>query len=345
MEEKRTEIATLGEFGLIDHLTKQIQLKNASSLKGVGDDAAVLDYAGKRVLVTTDLLLEGVHFDLTYVPGSQEGPLDQPYAFDRLDQEYEWRDRFATDGLTPTHRYAGLRFGLRNALQRRNPATLTLSDYLTSDLYGIWVFNTQDHWVRWRHRQQPGRDNLSRPATRVKEDTGLRLLGLNATLKPRRNIILSADAQYDPQENTFAVLDLNGGIRLNAITLYAGYLRRNHSLFDYYWTDHLRDSLLYGGFVHHLCDAFDWSAYIRYNLYYSDLEEIGGYFQYNLDCLSFRLTLDYLPRYYSEDGWKHGSDFRISFGAWIRAFPRDDDEDWMTWGSLANEHALQEPET
>ena len=142
-----------------------------------------------------------------------------------------------------------------------------------------------------------------------------------------------------------AVLDLNGGIRLNAITLYAGYLRRNHSLFDYYWTDHLRDSLLYGGFVHHLCDAFDWSAYIRYNLYYSDLEEIGGYFQYNLDCLSFRLTLDYLPRYYSEDGWKHGSDFRISFGAWIRAFPRDDDEDWMTWGSLANEHALQEPET
>ena len=285
------------------------------------------------------------YLDLTYVPGSQEGPLDQPYAFDRLDQEYEWRDRFATDGLTPTHRYAGLRFGLRNALQRRNPATLTLSDYLTSDLYGIWVFNTQDHWVRWRHRQQPGRDNLSRPATRVKEDTGLRLLGLNATLKPRRNIILSADAQYDPQENTFAVLDLNGGIRLNAITLYAGYLRRNHSLFDYYWTDHLRDSLLYGGFVHHLCDAFDWSAYIRYNLYYSDLEEIGGYFQYNLDCLSFRLTLDYLPRYYSEDGWKHGSDFRISFGAWIRAFPRDDDEDWMTWGSLANEHALQEPET
>ncbi len=65
---KRTEIASLGEFGLIEHLTKQIQLKNASSLKGVGDDAAVLDYAGKRTLVTTDLLLEGVHFDLTYVP-------------------------------------------------------------------------------------------------------------------------------------------------------------------------------------------------------------------------------------------------------------------------------------
>lgn len=63
-----TEISTLGEFGLIDRITKDIQLRNASSLTGVGDDAAVLSYPGTDVLVTTDLLLEGVHFDLTYVP-------------------------------------------------------------------------------------------------------------------------------------------------------------------------------------------------------------------------------------------------------------------------------------
>ncbi|GKG71109.1 thiamine-phosphate kinase [Parabacteroides sp. AM58-2XD] len=65
---KRTEIATLGEFGLIRHLTEKIELKNESTVKGVGDDAAVLDYKEKQVLVTTDLLLEGIHFDLTYVP-------------------------------------------------------------------------------------------------------------------------------------------------------------------------------------------------------------------------------------------------------------------------------------
>lgn len=64
----RTEIASLGEFGLIDHLTKTIKLKNASSEKGVGDDAAVLSYNDKKTLVTTDLLLEGIHFDLMYVP-------------------------------------------------------------------------------------------------------------------------------------------------------------------------------------------------------------------------------------------------------------------------------------
>lgn len=65
---KRTEIATVGEFGLISHLTDTIELKNKSSVKGIGDDAAVLEYTEKMVLVTTDLLLEGVHFDLTYVP-------------------------------------------------------------------------------------------------------------------------------------------------------------------------------------------------------------------------------------------------------------------------------------
>lgn len=65
-----SEISSLGEFGLIDRLTEGIKLVNESSVKGVGDDAAILNYTqpGKRVLVTTDLLLEGIHFDLTYVP-------------------------------------------------------------------------------------------------------------------------------------------------------------------------------------------------------------------------------------------------------------------------------------
>ncbi len=63
-----TEISQLGEFGLIDRLTEKFPLKNKSSLKGVGDDAAVLRFGDKDVLVTTDLLLEGIHFDLRYVP-------------------------------------------------------------------------------------------------------------------------------------------------------------------------------------------------------------------------------------------------------------------------------------
>lgn len=68
MDNSNTEISSLGEFGLIEHITKDFPLKNTSSKKGIGDDAAVLSFGNKEALVTTDLLLEGIHFDLRYVP-------------------------------------------------------------------------------------------------------------------------------------------------------------------------------------------------------------------------------------------------------------------------------------
>lgn len=68
MEHQRTEISSLGEFGLIDHLTKNVEIRNASTILGVGDDAAVIDQFGKQTIITTDLLVEGVHFDLMYTP-------------------------------------------------------------------------------------------------------------------------------------------------------------------------------------------------------------------------------------------------------------------------------------
>lgn len=65
---KRTELSSLGEFGLIRHLTEAFTIEQPSTLKGIGDDAAVLDYGNKATLVSTDLLVEGVHFDLAYMP-------------------------------------------------------------------------------------------------------------------------------------------------------------------------------------------------------------------------------------------------------------------------------------
>lgn len=66
--QKRTSLSELGEFGLIDYLTKNVKIKHATTIKGVGDDAAVLDFKEKQVLATTDLLIEDVHFDLSYMP-------------------------------------------------------------------------------------------------------------------------------------------------------------------------------------------------------------------------------------------------------------------------------------
>ena len=68
MSETRTEIASLGEFGLIDHLTRDNETTQAGTLLSVGDDAAVIDNFGKQTVVTTDMLVEGVHFDLMYTP-------------------------------------------------------------------------------------------------------------------------------------------------------------------------------------------------------------------------------------------------------------------------------------
>ncbi|PWT94815.1 MAG: thiamine-phosphate kinase [Bacteroidetes bacterium] len=68
MSEPRTEISSLGEFGLIDHLTRNNETHHASTVLSIGDDAAVLDHFGKQIVVTTDLLIEDVHFDLVYTP-------------------------------------------------------------------------------------------------------------------------------------------------------------------------------------------------------------------------------------------------------------------------------------
>lgn len=66
--QNKTSIAELGEFGLIDHITKYFKVEQPSTIKGVGDDAAVLAASEQQTLVTTDLLVEGVHFDLSYMP-------------------------------------------------------------------------------------------------------------------------------------------------------------------------------------------------------------------------------------------------------------------------------------
>ncbi len=65
---ERTELSSLGEFGLIKHLTQFIEIKNESTIKGVGDDAAVIDYKGNQTVISTDSLVEGIHFDMAYVP-------------------------------------------------------------------------------------------------------------------------------------------------------------------------------------------------------------------------------------------------------------------------------------
>src|ERR1700712_5731760 len=68
MSNERTEISSLGEFGFIDHLTQNNETKRASTILSIGDDAAVIDHFGKQTVITSDMLVEGIHFDLMYTP-------------------------------------------------------------------------------------------------------------------------------------------------------------------------------------------------------------------------------------------------------------------------------------
>mgnify|MGYP003600852454 FL=1 len=67
-DQSRTSLSQLGEFGLIEHLTKNFTINQESTLKSIGDDAAVLNFGDKKAVISTDLLVEGVHFDLAYMP-------------------------------------------------------------------------------------------------------------------------------------------------------------------------------------------------------------------------------------------------------------------------------------
>ena len=289
------------------------------------------------------------YLDFTFVPGSQMSIGDVPYAFDRRDQEYEWRDRYRSDGLTPTHRYTGLRFGTQQLIQRKTKTGL--SDLLDLDLYGVYVFQTQDNYVRWRHRDQIRRGErqarYTGKTTRVKEKTGLRVLGLSGSYAISRHLNLSTDFQFDPENSRLAFWDLHLRYSTEKLTFYAGYLRRNHDIYDYYWTDKIKNHIVYGGFIHRLTDIWEWSLYSRYNLYAGHLEEIGGFLQYNMDCISWRFNAGYLPSYTTEDRVRHENDVRFSVGAWLRAFSHEENSDWLDWSPLPDVEELNgtEPDT
>ncbi len=108
-EQNRTEVSTLGEFGLIDHLTQNNETRNATTILSVGDDAAVMDHFGKQTVLTTDMLVEGIHFDLMYTPLKHLGyksvivNLSDVYAMNAIPQQITvniaFSNRFSVEAL------------------------------------------------------------------------------------------------------------------------------------------------------------------------------------------------------------------------------------------------------
>lgn len=109
MSEERTEIKDLGEFGLIEMLTRNIEIQHASTVLGVGDDAAVIDHFGRQTVISTDMLVEGIHFDLMYTPLKHLGyksvvvNLSDIYAMNatptQITMSIAFSNRFSVDAL------------------------------------------------------------------------------------------------------------------------------------------------------------------------------------------------------------------------------------------------------
>ncbi len=125
MSTERTEISTLGEFGLIDHLTQNNETRQASTILGVGDDAAVIDHFGKQTVVTTDMLIEGIHFDLMYTPLKHLG---YKAVIVNLSDVYAMN-------ATPTHITISLAFSNRFSLEALDEFYEGV--YLACEKYGV----------------------------------------------------------------------------------------------------------------------------------------------------------------------------------------------------------------
>lgn len=265
------------------------------------------------------------YFDYTYVTdpiGMKDG---SNYAFDRYDREYDWLDRFGEDGIYPNHEYHGLRFGVRNLFQQlKDRAAPPVVDL---DLYGVYLFENGSDYSLFDGRATLADATLHRNA----RDTGFRVAGARLVWRPIEQVSLVGIGEYDPENGKLAYANAGLHVDLSPVAFGFGANSRNHEIYDYYWRDTLDDTVLYGYFTHQLTDLFSWNIYARGNTDSGDLEEIGGYLQYALDCVTFCLYGACLPSYTRIDGTDYDTDWRAGLTVWFNATPANPHEPWRRW--------------
>lgn len=265
------------------------------------------------------------YFDYTYVSdpiGMKDGA---NYAFDRYDREYSWQERFGQDGIYPNHEYHGVRFGVRNIFQQLQDRTAP--PVLDFDLYGVYLFENGSEYTLFNGRSTLGDARINR----IARDTGMRVAGTRVIWRPAEYVSLIGVAEYDPENEKLAYA--NAGLHVDAKPFAFGFgvNSRDHELYDYYWQDRVEDTVLYGYFTHQLSDVFSWNVYARGNTNTGNLEEIGGYVQYALDCVTFCLYGSCLPSYTRIDGTNYDTDWRAGLSVWFNATPSDPHEPWRRW--------------
>lgn len=164
------------------------------------------------------------------------------------------------------------------------------------------------------------------------------MMGSKILYTPTKKLDVKLQGDWDNEQSTFAYADLSAFYKLTEKFRFGGgYIGRDHDLYDYAKSDveewnRVKDNLAYGGFTHDINDSWSWSFYVRYDLRNNDLDEVGGYIQYSLDCLVFQLRSAYVNDYQRiDDISKREDDFRVALMMWLRAEKRTADDDWLTW--------------
>lgn len=256
------------------------------------------------------------YLDYSYQPTHETWDEDRGrgYAFDRYDRVYGWLDQFGMDGVWLPYDWHGLRGGFRNVIQTRT-AKGGVRSLLDWDTFAASQFNAEG----------------------PEDETGLRLLGTKIHYAPTEDVDLFGHGQWDVKNDTMAYVDLSAFYKVNEkIRFGGGYLARDHRLYDYGMSpvmewNRARDNLIYGGFTHVINDTWSWSPFVRYDLRANELDEVGAYLQYQLDCLVFQLRTSYRNGFDRIDGSERDDDFKVALLVWLRAQGKEPDDEWMRW--------------
>lgn len=205
-DQKMTPISDLGEFGLIDHLTKKFSLQNQSSVKGIGDDAAVINNNGLQTVVSTDLLVEGIHFDMMYTPLKHLGyksvvvNVSDIYAMNALPQQITISlavpARFSVEALSEIYEGIHLACKLYGVDLVGGDTTSSLSG-LTISVTAIGQANPED--LVYRNGAKPG--NL----ICVTGDLGAAYLGLQILEREKQIYVEHPGVQPELEESQYLI--------------------------------------------------------------------------------------------------------------------------------------------
>ncbi len=265
------------------------------------------------------------------------GDKSRPFIFDSYDASRDYLDQFAGRSRNLPYTWYGVTPGIRNAFRKENEKgqSRTVLDF---DVYAAIQFNDTEwygedrrlfpQWGKW-HRivKNPEDPNYG-------EDSGEVMPGFRLRWFPDNHTALAVRAEYDTEYDEVAYADISWNHLVSDSFKYQiSFSHRNHRWWDYApsaydpdgWSmeedafNHIYFSYIEAEFEHEICDAWAWGPFVRWDCRENELDEVGTWIDYRLDCLCFRFSVSYENKYTRIDGSEHDDDWRFGFYIYLRA--------------------------